>query len=94
MPPIEKHVKISLERTGKEWREVHEWLDGEPAKKAERHDITKIPEYGLMFKEKYGDEAVQEYLQHLHDDIKAKFKHIHENMEKAISDTLLYFGIK
>ncbi len=94
MPPIEKHLKISLERTGKDYREVHEWIDGDPDKKAERHDITKIYEYGQMFKDKYGDEALQEYLQHIHDDVKAKFSHIQEDTEKAVADTLAYFGVK
>lgn len=94
MPPIDKHVKVSLERTGKEYREVHDWLDGEPEKKAERHDITKIYEYGMMMKEKYGKEAVQEYCQHIHDDVKAKFEHIQDDLEKAIAGTLAYFGVK
>lgn len=94
MPPIEKHLKISLERTGKEYREVHEWIDGDPAKKAERHDITKIHEYGQMFKEKYGDEALQEYVQHIHDDVKSKFSHVQEDLEKAVAETLAYFGVK
>ncbi len=94
MPPIEKHLKISLERTGKDYREVHEWIDGDPAKKTERHDVTKIYEYGQMFKDKYGDEALQEYLQHIHDDLKAKFKHVQDDLEKAVADTLAYFGVK
>ncbi len=94
MPPIEKHLKISLERTGKDYREVHEWIDGDPAKKAERHDITKIYEYGQMFKDKYGDEALQEYLQHIHDDFKSKFSHVQEDLEKAVTETLAYFGVK
>lgn len=33
MPSIEKHVKASLEKTGKDYREIHVWLDGEPEKK-------------------------------------------------------------
>ncbi len=94
MPPIEKHLKISLERTGKDYREIHEWIDGDPAKKAERHDVTKIYEYGQIFKDKYGDEALQEYLQHIHDDLKAKFQHVQDDLEKAVADTLAYFGVK
>lgn len=30
MPPIDKHIKVSMERTEKEYREVHEWLDADP----------------------------------------------------------------
>lgn len=94
MPPINDHLKVSMERTGKEYREVHEWLDGDPEKKAERHDITKIHEYGRMMEEKYGKEALQEYIQHIHDDVKAKFEHIKLDLEKAIKETLTYFGVK
>ncbi len=94
MPPIEKHLMISLERTGKDYREVHEWIDGDPAKKAERHDVTKIYEYSQMFKDKYGDEALQEYIQHIHDDLKGKFDHVQEDLQKAVADTLAYFGVK
>lgn len=94
MPPIDLHVKTSIERTGKEYGEVHEWLDGDPKKKAERHDITKIYEYGKMIEEKYGKEALQEYIQHIHDDVKAKFNHIQHDLEKTIADTLAYFGVR
>ena len=57
MPPIDKHIKSSLEKTGKEYREIHEWID-EPDHKNERHDITKILEFGKMFEQKYGEEGV------------------------------------
>lgn len=94
MPPIEKHVKSSIERTGKDYIEIHEWLDGDPEKKAERHDITKIYENGKVIEETYGKEALHEYIQHLNDDLKAKFNHIQHDLEKNITDTLAYFGVK
>jgi hypothetical protein len=94
MPPINNHLKVSMERTGKEYREVHEWLDSDAEKKAERHDITKIHENGKMMEEKYGKEALQEYIQHLHDDVKAKFNHIQHDLGKTVTDTLAYFGVK
>jgi hypothetical protein len=94
MPPVPGHTKSSLERTGKEYKEVHEWLDMDPEKKAERHDITKIYEYGKMIEEKYGLEGRNEYIRHLHDDVKAKFTHLQHDFEKQINDTLAYFGIK
>lgn len=93
MPPVLHHLKTSSERTGNEYRELHEWLD-DPEKKAERHDITKIYEYGRMIEEKYGKEGLQEYIQHIHDDVKAKFEHIQHDLERAIADTLEYFGVK
>lgn len=94
MPPVTKHLMASSERTGKEYRELHEWLDNDPEKKAERHDITKIHEYGRMIEEKYGKEGLQEYIQHIHDDIKAKFEHIQNDLQKAVADALAYFGVK
>jgi len=94
MPPLELHVKASRDKTGQDFRAVHEWIDGDPAKKAERHDITKIFEYGKIIEEQYGKEAREEYIRHIHDDVKAKFEHIQHDMEKSIADTLAYFGVK
>jgi len=94
MPPVEKHVKISLEKTGKECKEVHEWLDKDPENTAARHDITKIHEYGKMIEELHGPEARDEYIRHLHDDMKAKFDHLRQDFEKQLADTLAYFGIR
>jgi hypothetical protein len=83
MPSIDVHAKTSIERTGKEYREVHEWIDKDEAKKVERHDIAKIPENSKEIELKWGKEGVREYIQHIHDDIK-----------KRIADTLAYFGVK
>jgi hypothetical protein len=94
MPPTDKHLKASMERTGKDYKEVHEWIDGDPEKKAERHDITKIHEFGKMIEEKYGEEGVREYIQHIHDDVKGKFEHVKEDLQKAIADTLASLGVK
>ena len=94
MPPIEKHMKSSIEIMGREFKEVHEWLDLDPEKKAERHDITKIYEYGKMIEDKFGAEGRAEYIRHLHDDVKAKFTHLQHDFEKQIADTLAYFGVK
>ena len=94
MPSIEKHQKTSLEARGKDFKVVHEWLDGDPAKKTERHDITRIFEFGTMFEQQYGIEAREEYLRHLHDDVKAKFDHLMDDLEKQMTDTLAYFGVK
>jgi len=94
MPPVAGHTKSSIERTGKDYKEVHEWLDMDLDTKADRHDITKIYEYGKIIEEKYGKEGLQEYIHHLHDDMKAKFNHMRHDFEKQIADTLAYFGIK
>jgi hypothetical protein len=94
MPPVEKHVKTSIEKTGRDFKEVHEWLDSDPAKKTERHDITKIFEFGKMIEEQFGAEGRVEYIRHLHDDMKAKFDHLRHDFEKQMTDTLAYFGVK
>ncbi len=91
MPSIEKHIEISMRRTQKTWREVHEWID-EPTHKNERHDITKIPDTFQMFKEKYGEEAAREYVQHLADDLNGKFNHLVEDVQVLVDKTLAYFG--
>lgn len=36
-----------------------------------------------MFRERYGEESVQEYVAHLHDDLKGKFGHLVEDAAKA-----------
>ena len=92
MPSIEKHVEISIARTGKPYREVHEWIDN-PETKAERHDLTKVLEVSKMFEEKYGPEAAREYVQHLADDLNGKFGHLVEDVEKMVNNYLDYFGV-
>jgi hypothetical protein len=95
MPPVPVHLKTSLSRTGKDYKEVHEWIDDPDMEiKAQRHDITKIHEFGTMIAEKYGAEGLQEYIMHLHDDIKMKFSHILHDYEKAMANAMTYFGIK
>ena len=91
MPSIETHVQKSTERTGKPFREIHEWID-EPSHKVERHDIGRVLEFAKMFEEKYGEEGAKEYVQHLQDDLKARFGHLLEDVEKLITDNLKDFG--
>lgn len=93
MPSIEKHAETSRNRTGKDYLDLHEWIDKDPLTKVERHDITKIHEYGQMMLDKYGSEGLQEYLQHIHDDLLARFGHVKEDLEKSVQDTLAYFGV-
>lgn len=93
MPSIEKHVETSLKRTGKEYLEVHQWID-DPATKNERHDINAIPDNFQMFKEKYGEEAAREYVQHLSDDVKGRFGHLLEDFAKEMAAAIKYFGSK
>lgn len=93
MPSIEKHVEISKQRTNQSYREVHEWID-DPQHKDERHHITRIPDTFQMFKEKYGEQAAREYVQHLADDLNGKFNHLIEDIQVMIDKNLTYFGTK
>ena len=47
MPPVKYHTKSSLKRTGKEYRELHEWMDSEYKNSfgLRRHEIINIPEF-------------------------------------------------
>jgi hypothetical protein len=93
MPSIEKHAEISIQRTSKPYREVHEWID-DPQHKNERHDITRVLEFSRMFEEKYGQEAAREYVQHLADDLNGKFNHLVEDVQALVDKTLAYFGTR
>ncbi len=91
MPSVAKHMQMSLDRTGKDYKEIHEWID-DPEKKNERHDFTKVLATAKMFTEKYGEEGAQEYVYHLSDDLKGKFGHVTEDTEEAVKNALTYFG--
>ncbi|MEW6295173.1 MAG: hypothetical protein AB1467_02655 [Candidatus Diapherotrites archaeon] len=71
MPSLEKHIELSFKRTGREHREVHEWLDGRKLsakERIERHDIANIPKFLPAVEKQFGREGVKEYLQHIKDD--------------------------
>jgi hypothetical protein len=93
MPSIEKHMEISKQRTGETYPLVHEWID-DPQPKEERHDITRVLEFSQTFREKYGEEAAREYVQHLADDLNGKFNHLVEDVQTLVDKTLAYFGAK
>lgn len=71
MPSIEKHIQLSLERTGKEHRQIHEWMDGNnlsPKERLERHRTANIPKFLPIVENKFGKPSAKEYLQHIEDD--------------------------
>ncbi len=71
MPTINEHFRLSLKRTGKEYKELHEWIEGfhsTKKEKEERHSILKIPIFLHSIEEKFGKEGVQEYLYHIKED--------------------------
>ena len=71
MPTINEHFKLSLKRTGKDYRELHEWIEGfhfTKKEKEERHNILKIPKFLSLIEDKFGKIGVQEYLYHIKED--------------------------
>lgn len=91
MPDLAVHIQSSVNRTGKEYREVHEWIDNPPTK-YERHDFSKVLENAKMFTEKYGEEAAQEYVLHLVEDMHCRFNKVLGEHQKLHADCLKYFG--
>ncbi|MBF0439881.1 MAG: hypothetical protein HQL93_12290 [Magnetococcales bacterium] len=91
MPSLEIHYQKSLARTGKDYHEIHNWID-EPSKKKERHDLGKILETANMWTERFGAEGAREYLHHLQDDVESRFNHLLEDMQKITQENLAYFG--
>lgn len=69
MPKIDEHCKSSMERTGKEFRELHTWMDAprehlEEDHRRVRHDLSYIPKVIELF----GKESVVEFLMHISED--------------------------
>lgn len=93
MPPTEKHYESSLKRTGKEWKAVHDWVD-DPQHKNERHDFTRIWDFAPLVKEQWGEEGVKEYINHIREDMDAKFAKIARQYEESMADAYAYFGIR
>lgn len=93
MPPTKEHYQSSLERTGKEWKEVHDWVD-EPEYKNERHDFTRIADFTPIVREKFGDEGVYEYINHIREDMDKKFAKLKKEYEEKMADAYAYFGIR
>lgn len=71
MPSLKKHCEISLKRTSKDYKELHEWMD-EPKEylgkdhRFERHSGIYIP----YVKKMWGVEGIKEFLNHIIEDFK------------------------
>ena len=92
MPTIDKHIEKSPDKRGKDYREIHEWID-DPEHKVQRHHIGRL-EFSKMFEEKYGEAGAREYVRHLQDDVKSRFGHLREDVEKLMADNLTYLGCR
>jgi uncharacterized protein len=85
MPKTNIHVASSVRKTGKGYEKVHGFVDLE-SKKPQRHDITKMVDYDTLIESKYGPEAAQEFVQHIHDDIWCKFESLVATMKKRATE--------
>lgn len=68
MPSIEYHIRRSVEKTGKPYREMHEWLDDKrlPYKeRLSRHNIFKVKRNMKIVESMFGEDAAKEFLRHL-----------------------------
>ncbi len=93
MPPTPKHLQTSLSRTGKDYAALHAWID-DPVLKADRHDFTKIWDFGPEIKAKYGEEGLREYIEHLREDIDVKLMKIWGKDAATRDEALDYYGIR
>ena len=88
MPAIEKHFELSFKRTGKNYKDLHEWLDGKDISKkerTERHDIINIQKFLLLVEEQFGKDAAREYLYHLKEDYENnKFFKLYNKIKKLL----------
>ncbi len=92
MPPTAKHYATSTQRTGKDYAELHNWID-DAEKKYERHDFRKIWAYGPEIAAKFGEEGVQEYIEHLREDMENKISKLVPEHKETLKDAFIYFGI-
>jgi uncharacterized protein len=85
MPKTDVHIEASVKKTGNPHQAVHAFVDFEK-KKPERHDVTKMVDYTRLIESKYGVEAAQEFVQHIHDDIQCKFKDFIGTLKKRAGE--------
>lgn len=72
MPPYAKHLEISLQRTGNDYQQMHDWLDNHADHKAARHDLAALAENRAYVQQTWGEEAVTEFFLHVVEDLLMK----------------------
>lgn len=85
MPKTNIHIESSVRKTGQGYEKVHGFVDLE-SKKPQRHDITRMVDYSHLIESKFGPEAVQELIQHIHDDVWCKFDTHVSTMKKRATE--------
>lgn len=93
MPPIERHQEISLVRTGKDYTDLHRWIDDSDMK-YERHDFGRVWDLMPEVRARFGDEGVREYIEHLRVDMEVKFTQIWGGSETERENALQYYGLR
>ena len=93
MPPTTKHFVTSVARTGKDYAELHNWIDdSDLIRKYERHNFTNIWKFGPEIKAGFGEEGVAEYIEHLREDIENKISKLVPECKETLKDAFVYFG--
>lgn len=92
MPQTEKHQQISTSRTGKDYGELHRWIN-DPEQQLARHDVTQAWKFIPEVTERFGEEAVGEYFEHLRIDMEMKLTNIWGGSTELRDSALEYFGI-
>jgi len=92
MPPTTHHYVTSIRRTGKDYADLHNWID-DAEKKYERHDFKKIWAFGAVISAQFGEEGVQEYIEHLREDMENKISKLVPEHKATLKDAFIYFGI-
>lgn len=93
MASTEKHIEISLARTGKEYADLHRWIN-EGDLQFERHDFTRVWDLIPEVQARFGDEGVREYIEHLRVDMEMKLTNTWGKEDSMRDAALTYFGIK
>ncbi|MBS3935279.1 MAG: HDIG domain-containing protein [Sulfuritalea sp.] len=93
MPPTTKHMHSSLSRTGKDYADLHAWIN-DADHQLDRHDFTKIVDFAPEIQAKFGAEGLREYIEHLREDLDSKFTKIWGKDVAARDEALDYYGIR
>lgn len=85
MPPFKEHLNTSLNRTNKDYKDLHDWVDNNPDMevKIDRHSLLSLAKNIKYVRATWGDEGVAEFILHVVEDIEFRFGEVFE-----------YFGIK
>lgn len=67
MPPVKMHYDISRERTGDDYKDLHDWIDLQD--KPEKHDLGRLDENLKYVGKRFGIAGTYEFMRHLLSDV-------------------------